>query len=146
VNRRRYIRKDKQSDTLVQEWRDFVSLINTKVSNQEEILKKFRSSAWELGPPLDPSSVVVTWGDSVYSRIYGQADLELKSSKFDRLDFMAILQAYHVCQTVDQKFAKELYAKATDDRETSESFRDHSIKSFFENRSHVIDEVTWPGS
>ena len=96
----------------IAEWRQFIAPANTNLPNQSVVEGRFTREPLLVSAASDQMPEV-TWGDSVFQRIYGGArGLIMMEQHFDATDFMAMFAARDRCAQLDVGRAKELYLKA----------------------------------
>jgi hypothetical protein len=95
----------------IAEWRQFIAPANTDLPNQSVVEGRFAREPLLVSAANDQMPEV-TWGDSVFQRIYGGKGLTMMEQGFDATDFKAMFAARDRCAQLDVGRAKGLYLKA----------------------------------
>ena len=96
----------------IAEWRQFIAPANTDLPNQSVVASRFDGEPLLLSA-ANEQMPDVTWGDSVFQRIYGGANGWTTTEQgFDATDFKAMFAARDRCAQLDVGKAKELYLNA----------------------------------
>lgn len=95
----------------IAEWRQFIVPANGGLPNQSLVAGRFAREPLLLSA-ANHQMPEVTWGDSVFQRIYGASGLNLMEQGFDATDFTGMFTARDQCRQLDVSSAKELYLKA----------------------------------
>jgi hypothetical protein len=116
----KYGREDpKTRQTSIDSWRHYIAEFNKDLPDQKLIESRYEDSPYHSVPSDSTKSArddvaKITWGDSIYQRLYGSGNalgFVGTSSDFDGSDFKILFAIGQKCSKINAEFAKQLYAK-----------------------------------